>query len=715
MIKLKISQKLPLIIVAAAFISSAGVGVINYIDARKNIINDTRKNFSEALDARAGQLNNYLNSIKEDLKFLSESELVRGGIYEFSNAFGAEGTDAEAVLHKRYITDNPNPAGHKEDLDFAPGISAYNNAHKKFHSGFRKFLRQREYYDVFLVDLKGNVVYTVFKELDFGSNLLNGKWKDTDLAKVYKEAVRNPQQDFIAYSDFAPYAPSNNVPASFISTPVLEGGELVGVLIFQMPHGRVNSIITSATGMGNSGETYIVGEDLLMRTNSRFAKEGESTILSRKVDTEQVHKALKGESGIIDSIDYSNVPVLASYKPFEFLGTKWAIIAEIDEVEVSGAITEMRNKLILEVLAVLIIMAIAGVIFARKNISNPLVSIVSAMNKLKGGDKTVAVPYLERIDEIGEMAKSLQAFKETAIEADKMAERQKAEQQQKEERSKKVEQITGSFDSNINQFILQLSSAAKQMKDTSESLAELAEQGAGQAGSLSASTNNANSNVNTVASAAEELSASIAEITKQISKSSEIAKNAVSKADTANKVIEELLKSAEKIGQVSNLINDIAEQINLLALNATIEAARAGEAGKGFAVVASEVKNLATQTANATAEIGGYIAETQEQTKNTASAIGEIAKTIDEMNEISVAISAAMEEQGAATQEIARSIQQAAQSTQEVSSTVSKVSEAANQTGAAATEMNASTEELVKQSDALSNEVKKFLADIKTA
>jgi len=339
--------------------------------------------------------------------------------------------------------------------------------------------------------------------------------------------------------------------------------------------------------------------------------------------------------------------------------------------------------------------------------------IVAAMTELAHGNLETVVPAATR-NEVGDMAKAVQVFKDNGIKQREMEEAQKVEQQRQKERMEKMDSLTNNFDKNITEFIGTLTSSTEELQATAGSLASLAEEGSAQSGNLASATESASNNVNTVASAAEELTSSISEITKQITRSSEIANDAVSKADKANNVINGLLASAEKIGEVIELINDIAEQINLLALNATIEAARAGEAGKGFAVVATEVKNLATQTANATAEIASHISSTQEETKNTAAAIKEIATTIDQMNEISTAISAAMEEQGAATQEIARSIQNAAKSTEDVSKTVSGVAEASNQTGAAATEMNQATENMAKQANDLKTQVEKFLTDVKS-
>jgi methyl-accepting chemotaxis protein len=218
-----------------------------------------------------------------------------------------------------------------------------------------------------------------------------------------------------------------------------------------------------------------------------------------------------------------------------------------------------------------------------------------------------------------------------------------------------------------------------------------------------------------VASATEELSASIGEITNQVTESTRIVGDAVHQANDTNSKVQGLAQAAEKIGEVVRLINDIAGQTNLLALNATIEAARAGEAGKGFAVVASEVKTLATQTAKATEEIAAQVRAIQEATASSAEAIGSITKTISRVSEISTTIASAVEEQGAATQEISRNVQQAAQGTQEVSSNIGAVTSAAQQTGSAANEVLQSASELSRNGEMLKSQVEEFLRTVRAA
>jgi methyl-accepting chemotaxis protein len=283
------------------------------------------------------------------------------------------------------------------------------------------------------------------------------------------------------------------------------------------------------------------------------------------------------------------------------------------------------------------------------------------------------------------------------------------------QKRKDMEGLAGAFEQNVLGIVESVAAAATELETTAQTMAQTAEHTSEKSTTVSAAAEEATANVSVVATAAEEMGSSVSEIAQQVSHSTEIASKAVERAQTTNDTIESLARAAEKVGEVVNMISDIAEQTNLLALNATIESARAGEAGRGFAVVASEVKSLATQTAKATEDIAGQIQSMQQITGQSVDAISAIRSTIDEMNEVSVAINAAVEEQAAATQEIARNTQEAATGTQDVSRNIVQVLEGANETGAASGNVVDAAGELGKQAETLRSQVEDFLRNIRAA
>jgi methyl-accepting chemotaxis protein/aerotaxis receptor len=320
---------------------------------------------------------------------------------------------------------------------------------------------------------------------------------------------------------------------------------------------------------------------------------------------------------------------------------------------------------------------------------------------------------IERDDEIGEALRNLQTV-QTIIRFSRdevQAVQRRAEAQRKGDMAK----LADGFEAAIGEIVETVSSAATELEASASTLSSTAGRAQELATVVAAGSEEASTNVHSVASAAEEMSSSVTEIGRRVQDSARIAGEAVSQAEATTERVSELSRAASRIGDVVELINAIAGQTNLLALNATIEAARAGEAGRGFAVVASEVKALAEQTAKATGEIGQQVGGIQAATKESVNAISEISGTIARLSEISSAIAAAVEEQGAATQEIARNVQQAAQGTERVSSNVGDVQRGASETGSASAQVLSAAQTLSRDSRRLKTEVSKFLSNVRTA
>ncbi len=400
------------------------------------------------------------------------------------------------------------------------------------------------------------------------------------------------------------------------------------------------------------------------------------------------------------------------------------LIAEFDRlVQAKGAAQKAEAETIsarmTQMIGWVVLAMVAGVSILAwligRGVARPLTAMSGLMAQLANGDLDIGVTGAERRDEVGTLARSLEVFKQNALDARRLDLEQKAEQARKEQRQVAIEGYIATFESGVRGSLDMLASAATEMRATSKSMSAIAEEASRQATAVSTAAEEASVNVQTVASATEELSTSVSEIGRQVTESTRIAGAAVDEASRTNATVNGLSAAAQKIGDVVKLISAIASQTNLLALNATIEAARAGEAGKGFAVVASEVKNLANQTAKATDEISSQVMAMQSATGEAVVAIQSIGGTISSINEIATTIAAAVEEQGAATQEIARNVQGAAEGTHQVSANISGVNQAAAETGAASSQVLASAEELGKQAETLRGDVDNFLAKIRAA
>jgi methyl-accepting chemotaxis protein len=365
--------------------------------------------------------------------------------------------------------------------------------------------------------------------------------------------------------------------------------------------------------------------------------------------------------------------------------------------------------------AVLLGLAIAFLI--ARGIILPLGGLTAGMKELAGGNFSVVLPGLDRKDEVGDMAQAVEGFKVKAEEKARAEAEAKIKQDEVVARQRKADmhKLADGFEAAVGRIVETVSSASHELETSAGTLTSTAERSQELTTMVAAASEEASTNVQSVASATEELSSSVNEISRQVQESARMASDAVGQARSTTDRVSELSKAASRIGDVVELINTIAGQTNLLALNATIEAARAGEAGRGFAVVASEVKALAEQTSKATGEIGQQIAGIQNATQDSVNAIKEISGTIEKLSEISSTIAAAVEEQGAATQEISRNVQQAAQGTQQVSSNITDVQRGASETGSASSQVLSAAQTLSGDSQRLRQEVTKFLDSVRAA
>ena len=414
---MKITWKLTLLITTIIVVTSAiQLGVSTYI-ASQHAYDQFHQRLDVVTHLREDDLSSYLNTIDANLRSIAASPLTQQAILDLSAAWSQIPGNPTEVLQDAYINNNPNPTGQKERLDFAEGDLTYHQLHKKYHPYFRTVLQQNQYYDMFLFDKNGNLVYTVFKELDFATNLISGQWKDTDLGKLFRDTVAAKEGE-IHFFDFAPYQPSNNVPASFIGIPVLDSnGQTVGVLAIQMPLGAMTEKMKDASGLGETGEAFLINGQNKVITETRF--HGPDQFPNLTFDADFLKTALSEGNGS-RQMEWEGKDRLAIHYKFDFHGTPYTVISMIEEEEVFAGNKALIRDAVLTVLATLSVMG-GFVYWYAGRFSRPIQNLAHNMTALASG-KTQGLTIVDsgRRDEVGELERAGSALKDATISAYQM-------------------------------------------------------------------------------------------------------------------------------------------------------------------------------------------------------------------------------------------------------------------------------------------------------
>ena len=622
-------------------------------------------------------------------EFNQKYQQLNNGTSADTTVWLANLSDNSLLLQHQLIEKHQQPLGSKHLLTDLGNRSDYNKYHQLYHPIISDYLAKFEYYDIFLVDINSDqIVYSVFKELDFATSLKDGSFAKSSLANVYLQAKASNEPDFIAVSDFSNYSPSYQASAAFIASPIFDHGVKVGVLVFQMPIGNINKIMTHQqqwrnAGLGQSGETYLVGRDKTLRSQNRFMLENKSEYLAalskanieesiiqtidlkgtaigiQPVKSRTLQLALSGQSGIEIVSDYRNIKVLSAYAPMTTSGLNWVILAEIDADEAFASAYVLSDKIKFYSLVLggilLVVGGGAGLIFSR-TISRPIIVLSDAITKIEqDSDLTYRIKATSH-DEIGEATNSLSSMvdkfhsgiSDVATNAIKIS---------------ASAQLT-------SQVCIDNNERLDVQRDQTSMVAVAMEQ-------MTATVEEVSNNLSLSMSAINKVNQQSHQGRQLMNETVDSINDVEQQIDKATQIIHSFETHSIEIMTVLEVIKSVADQTNLLALNAAIEAARAGEQGRGFAVVADEVRALASRTQASTVEINQVIDKFKISTQqavdsmdksqtlvknsvNKAQLAGDnltsVASAVDDINEMNIQIAAAVEEQRATSEEINRNV-----------------------------------------------------------
>ena len=610
------------------------------------------------------QLTYYLQSLDQDIKTWADLTGTREALVTFREGWQDLGATPRERLQDIYITSNPAETGNKDQIDDAGDGSRYSEVHAQVHPAYRRHKDDFGYYDIFLISPDGTIVYSVYKELDYATNLMTGAYRESGLADAFRRAMEDESRT--AFTDLAPYEPSYGAPAAFLARKVLdEQGRPLGVVAFQMPVDRINALLGDR---GNSVRAMIVGEDRLLR--NQMPEFGEETVLKHRIDTPGITAALNGETGVL-SVDHAGTALVKAYAPLEFNGVTWAFIVEQDRDTAFAAVHEMKAWLLGIGFALLLAVSLTAWVISTRT-ARPIKAMIADIEQLARGNAHHRVLPSIRQDEIGDVQRALgelsAALTQNVSAAQSIA-----------DGNLEFEVTLCSEDDELGRALQRMIGKLREVLAT---VTEAADEVSADAGALNGTADSLSGGSNRQSNAAQQAAAAVEEITANIRQSADnaaetekIADESARGAQSSGSAVSTAVESMKAIAEKISIVQEIARQTDLLALNAAVEAARAGEHGRGFAVVASEVRKLAERSQTAAEEIGNLSMSTVDASETSGRMLGELVPRIQNTASLVQEISTAMREQtiGAAQiNEAIRELDQVIQQNAQLANTASE-------------------------------------------
>lgn len=704
MLRNKLSTKLALLFFAGAAVLCMALVITTSLLARNVANNQADKALLSATQGKKKTMTLALQQINDSTRFFATLPNAKDSIMKMRAGWKNLKENQGQQLIELFIDSNPHAANERYLLEAPDANNYYVTNHKVIHAAFAEIMSQGLYSDVALTDPDGNIIYTYRKGGDFARHVDAPEIAGTAVQLALKpladaSAAQTLKAGDTFFSGFIRTADGS--VSAVIAAPVFYLESYFGAVAFTLDMKGLAAVLNDRTGIADSEKAYLVFAD---GGFSSLADDG-ATGTSYKMDDVRSSP---------DTLAIDGEETRYREASGTFLGKPFSLMETVSQAELAAAASKVTLGVIIAGALCLFPMVVV-MWWLTGRMFRPLARLSVVAREIAEGALDVEVNSRERADEIGEMARCIEVFKEGSIERERLAAERKVGHIAREKRQKAVDDLIAEFRTDVQTMLASVEENLERVEGLSGGLTGLAAIAASRGQEAAQESERASENVQAVASATEELNASIEEIARQVAITAQIVEQTTANANSSNAKIGGLAEAANRIGAVVSLISEIAEQTNLLALNATIEAARAGEAGRGFAVVASEVKSLAGQTAKATEEISTQIAGIQASTAEAVDQIAVVTRSIDEVNRYTATIAASVRQQGAATGEISSNVSQAAQGTMTVSSAIVSLSDTVSESSQSAEVMRDATLQVKENSKRLRAAVDRFLTDVAAA